>query len=219
MSEIKKSHVVEPKQNRSRASLERLLNSAAELLVEKGYKDFTLQEVSSRANVSIGSIYNRFSSKENLIRQVQEKELNALEVQSAVVINQIRRKNLKLRQLVPEVISQYANLLAQYKGILRPLMEISAQDSVVATYGKEHAAQNIADFTQLLVDCKDEIVQPEAIKAINQSFRYTYASLARFLGLGIMDSVIGEGDWDELLNDLSKITLHYLLGHPDQLKE
>jgi hypothetical protein len=98
-------------------------------------------------------------------------------------------------------------------------MEISAIDSIVETYGKQHAAQNISDFIQLLIDRKDEIVQPEAIKAINQSFRYVYASLARFLGLGIMDSVSGEGDWEELLGDLSNITLHYLLGHPDQLKE
>jgi AcrR family transcriptional regulator len=213
------SHVIEPKQNRSRASLERLLKSATELLVEKGYKDFTLLEVSDRANVSIGSIYNRFNNKENLIRQVQEKELNALEIESAVIINKIRRKDLKLRQLVPEVIFQYANLLASYKGILRPLMEISAIDPVVEAYGKQHAAENIADFIQLLVDRKDEIVQPDAIKAINHSFRYVYASLARFLGLGIMDSVSGEGDWEELLSDLSNITLHYLLGHPDQLKE
>ena len=66
------SYIREPKQSRSKASLERLLKSAAELLTEKGYAEFTLQEVSARAQVSIGSIYNRFKSKDDLIRQIQK---------------------------------------------------------------------------------------------------------------------------------------------------
>ena len=75
MTAAPKNYLKEPKQNRSKASLERLLNAACELLTENGYKDFTLQEVSKRAKVSIGSIYNRFKSKEDLIRLLQVREL------------------------------------------------------------------------------------------------------------------------------------------------
>ena len=219
MTAAPKNYLKEPKQNRSKASLERLLNAACELLTENGYKDFTLQEVSKRAKVSIGSIYNRFKSKEDLIRLLQVRELETLEVETAMVITRIRRKQLKLRLLVPEVISEYANLLKTHKGILRPLMEISAVDEVVATYGKTHAAQNIADFIQLLLERKEEISQPDPARAVDHIFKVVYAALARYLGLGIMDGVSGEGDWEELLDDLSQITLHYLLGHPDNLKE
>ena len=219
MTAAPKNYLKEPKQNRSKASLERLLNAACELLTENGYKDFTLQEVSKRAKVSIGSIYNRFKSKEDLIRLLQVRELETLEVETAMVITRIRRKQLKLRLLVPEVISEYANLLKKHKGIWRPLMEISAVDEVVATYGKTHAAQNIADFIQLLLERKEEISQPDPARAVDHIFKVVYAALARYLGLGIMDGVSGEGDWEELLDDLSQITLHYLLGHPDNLKE
>ena len=219
MTAAPKNYLKEPKQNRSKASLERLLNAACELLTENGYKDFTLQEVSKRAKVSIGSIYNRFKSKEDLIRLLQVRELETLEVETAMVITRIRRKQLKLRLLVPEVVSEYANLLKKHKGILRPLMEISAVDEVVATYGKTHAAQNIADFIQLLLERKEEISQPDPARAVDHIFKVVYAALARYLGLGIMDGVSGEGDWEELLDDLSQITLHYLLGHPDNLKE
>ncbi|MBR9794159.1 TetR/AcrR family transcriptional regulator [Aestuariibacter sp. GS-14] len=219
MTAAPKNYLKEPKQNRSKASLERLLNAACELLTENGYKDFTLQEVSKRAKVSIGSIYNRFKSKEDLIRLLQVRELETLEVETAMVITRIRRKQLKLRLLVPEVITEYANLLKTHKGILRPLMEISAVDEVVASYGKTHAAQNIADFIQLLLERKEEISQPDPARAVDHIFKVVYAALARYLGLGIMDGVSGEGDWEELLDDLSQITLHYLLGHPDNLKE
>lgn len=218
MTAASKKYLKEPKQTRSKASLERLLNAASSLLIENGYKDFTLQGVSKSAKVSIGSIYNRFKSKEDLIRLLQQRELEAMEIESALVITRIRRKQLKLRQLVPEVITQYANLLQKNKGILRPLMEISSIDEVVAAYGKKHAAQHIDDFIQLLLECKDEISQPDPARAIDHMFKVIYAAIARYLGLGIMDSVSGEGDWEELLDDLSQISLHYLLGHPDQLK-
>ena len=208
----------EPKQSRSRASLERLLRAAADLLIEKGYAEFTLQEVSKRANVSIGSIYNRFNSKENLIRQVQRNELEALEVDSAVAINMIRRQNLKLRQLVPAVIRQYGDILRKDQGILRPLMEISVVDEVVREIGKQHAWQNTEDFLKLLLECKDEITQPDPTRAVHRGVMYAYSALSRFLGLGFVDSTSGEEDWDEMLEDLSEITLHYLLGHPDNIR-
>ena len=48
-----------PLQNRSRESLERVLIAGKKLLEEKGWEGFTVQEVSRRAKVSIGSIYAR----------------------------------------------------------------------------------------------------------------------------------------------------------------
>ena len=55
----------EPKQDRSRASFERVLDAATALLAEKGYSEFTLQELSNRSKVSIGSIYGRVNGKDD----------------------------------------------------------------------------------------------------------------------------------------------------------
>ena len=59
-----------PQQGRSKASLERMLAAGRELMLERGSEEFTLQEVSERGQVSIGSIYLRFESKDNLVRGV-----------------------------------------------------------------------------------------------------------------------------------------------------
>ena len=53
----------EPKQDRSRASFERVLDAATTLLAEKGYSEFMLQELSNRSKVSIGSIYGRVRAR------------------------------------------------------------------------------------------------------------------------------------------------------------
>ena len=119
---------------------------------------------------------------------------------------------------MPAVIRQYGDILRKYQGILRPLMEISVVDEVVREIGKQHAWQNTEDFLKLLLECKDEITQPDPTRAVHRGFMYAYSALSRFLGLGFVDSTSGEEDWDEMLEDLSEITLHYLLGHPDNIR-
>ena len=71
LAAVRRSRVRGPKQDRSRSSMERLLAAAVKMLVQRGYSEFTLQELSKRAKVSIGSIYLRFENKQALIREVE----------------------------------------------------------------------------------------------------------------------------------------------------
>ena len=68
-----------PQQERSRASFERVLQAATSLLAEKGYDGFTLAEVSERAGVSIGSIYARVKSKDELFYVIQDRYMTGAE--------------------------------------------------------------------------------------------------------------------------------------------
>ncbi len=214
----KNSFTKEPKQDRSRASLERLLKASVDLLTSKGYADFTLNEVSKLSKVSIGSIYNRFNGKEDLIRQVQQHQILRMDAETALLINNIRRKDLKLRELVPDIIHGFADFLANNRKILRALMEIAIIDEVVAQTGRKHLSQSLTDFEKLLMECKDEITQPDPERAIHVIFQIIYSSLARHLGLGTVDASLEDGDWKTLVNDLSNISLHYLMGDPQNIQ-
>ena len=68
-----------PQQERSRASFERVIEAATSLLEEEGYDGFTLAEVSKRANVSIGSIYARVKSKDDLFYVIQDRYMTVSE--------------------------------------------------------------------------------------------------------------------------------------------
>src|SRR4026209_2000726 len=95
-SETKVALAREPKQDRSRVSFERVLDAATALLAERGYSEFTLQELSRRSQVSIGWIYCRVSGKDDLIRRVQVRVLDRLDVEQASFINRLRRPQLPL---------------------------------------------------------------------------------------------------------------------------
>src|SRR5258707_15855523 len=55
-------------QTRSKATVERILDSAAALIVEKGADGVTMTEIARRSNVVIGSLYQYFADKSAINR-------------------------------------------------------------------------------------------------------------------------------------------------------
>ena len=83
-----------PQQARSRASFDRVLAAARDLLARNGYDGFTLMEVSQQAQVSIGAIYGRVAGKDDLIRHVHAAVMADIQVErrrsSGRIIRSIR---------------------------------------------------------------------------------------------------------------------------------
>ena len=62
------SGVLRPRQRRSRRTLERLLDAAAQALEDSTFDRLTIAELTRRAGVAVGSFYRRFEDKEALLR-------------------------------------------------------------------------------------------------------------------------------------------------------
>jgi AcrR family transcriptional regulator len=62
--------VFPPTQSRSRESLEKILLSARDLFVDKGYDQTSIADISRHSGVSVGSIYHRFSDKQAILYEV-----------------------------------------------------------------------------------------------------------------------------------------------------
>ena len=209
---LQTSHAREPKQDRSRASFERLLDAASALLAERGYSDFTIAEVSKRSKVSVGSIYGRFENKDALVRATQERVLERMDEEYAGLVNRIRRKRLPLSVLVTTSVKELADFHRRHAGELIPFMDRASSDSVIATVGKKYHGQMALDFKLLLLERRTEILHPDPDRAASTCFAVIYATLARHLGLGSSKDVAGEGDWRQLVEDLGQMSLTFLLS-------
>lgn len=64
-----------PRQERARATVEALLEAAAQLIADEGYATMTTNRVAARAGVSIGSLYQYFPNKQALLVSLLEKHL------------------------------------------------------------------------------------------------------------------------------------------------
>ncbi len=68
----------EPRQGRSRATIESILDAAAHILGERGWSGFTTNAVAEIAGVSIGSLYQYFPNKLALIEAVRRRHFDEI---------------------------------------------------------------------------------------------------------------------------------------------
>ncbi len=104
-----------PEQDRSRATVEAIVEAAAHILVKYGYDAFTTNRVAERAGVSIGSLYQYFPNKDALLselmrrhvaeieRGVEEMAAHALTAPLADVIRAGIQQNVQSHLIDPEL--------------------------------------------------------------------------------------------------------------------
>jgi AcrR family transcriptional regulator len=108
-----------PLQRRSQESLERLLHAGFEVLKEEGFEGFTLQEVSRRAGVSIGSIYARVPSREALIMAIYERAMAWTELEQNEFVRNAERLDLDARERVETIVTEMAETMLAQSDVLR----------------------------------------------------------------------------------------------------
>jgi len=201
----------EPKQERSRRSFERVQDAALALLVERGPDAFTLAEVCTRADASMGAIYNRVNGKDDLIRLIHEREMVRVDADTVNALRAIDLQRGELRDVVADLTDGITVLLRRDADMLRPFMLLAATDTQIAIRGRQSAMVMTSLFVELLSERRAEIRHPDAVAAIEWCFTIVYSVIARRLGLGsTMEGANDSGDWDQLIVNLTDTVTAYL---------
>ncbi len=200
----------QPRQGRSKASLERMLAAARELMIERGSEEFTLQEVSQRGNVSIGSIYLRFESKDNLVRAVIGDSDGELAHAEDAMFAALRADCTVLEAFVPRYVEAYAEVLRQFAPLLRLSMQRASFDPQISGPGRARANAAAVAATAAILGFEAEIAGPDPRIKAEAAFRIIFATLSRQLSLGSTFETIDPFDWDLLKRELGRMILAYL---------
>lgn len=199
-----------PQQGRSKASLERMLAAGRELMIERGSEEFTLQDVSERGQVSIGSIYLRFESKDNLVRGVIAEALEALAQDEGALMERLARDCPDLAAFVPAYVEGYAEILRCHAPLLRLTMERASHDPLVSAPGKEHAMRAETQSTQAMLAHAGEFGGSDHVVKAQSAYHIIFATLARQLSLGSSGEAVHNYDWSLLKHEMGRMCLAYL---------
>jgi AcrR family transcriptional regulator len=90
----------EPRQARSRATVEVIVRAGARVLGDRGWAGFTTNEVAEVAGVSIGSLYQYFPDKLALIDAIRRRHLDDV----LVVMRAVGQSGQPLNQLVDDLV-------------------------------------------------------------------------------------------------------------------
>ena len=198
-----------PKQDRSRASFERVLDAAVELLKEQGYQGFTLQEVSRRSRTSIGSIYCRVKGKDDLFHAVQDHVLANLDAEMESILDPPKWNRVEPRKLILFLVRELAEYLRRHTPVLRALISRELADSVVMKKGKKAHARLADRFQFLMMQHAAEFSHPDPDHAIAFCFNLTYAAIAKHLDLDtITPSNDGSQNQNQPTNSAEEAHVH-----------
>jgi AcrR family transcriptional regulator len=192
-------------------SFERAVDAAVALLVERRSDSFTLAEVAERAGVSIGSIYGRVDSKDDLLRAAHAREMARIADEQGRAFGGLRPVTGTLEATVTVVVRTLAELLRDNAQVLAPFMEMARHDRVIAESGKAAHGSMVDGFCSILLTRRDDIRHREPERAVAWSCTVVYSVMSRWLGLGDAGEAAEEGEWDSILADLSEMVTSFLL--------
>ena len=205
MTETRKT----PKQERSRATVEALLDATAALLVEEGYPRTTTNRIAKRAGVSVGSLYQYFPNKESVVAALIERFIDAqFEILSTRLAETILDPEREIEEHVRDLVVALLEIKKLEPELARVLFE-------------QTPAVGKLEMLQIWVERAVAVVEA-AIRARGAQLRPVDPALAAHLLVnaihGIMHySVLHRPEYiasEEFVDEVSTLILSYLAQTP-----
>lgn len=197
-----------PQQARSRRALANVLTAAEEVLAAEGWDDFTMTAVAARAGVSIGGIYRRFESKEQLLAAVKDRLLARLE---EGVATQLAAAEPRLDSVVRAFVRAWSENLAAgdrvYSDLFRPSEAFTER-------GRQAFDITRRLFNDAVLPHLAEVRRPQPEKAVAMVFSVITGSLNFRAAARRMPDKDGIS-WYDFADELSDMAIGYLLGDQD----
>jgi AcrR family transcriptional regulator len=138
-----------PRQERSRETVEAILEAAAQVFERHGYAAGTTNRIADRAGVSIGSLYQYFPNKDAIVVELMRRHLDELEEVAWPALRRLAAEPPPLRQGLTAIVFGAVALHERSPGLHRVLFEELPQPPEIrARLQKifDEASRLIADY-------------------------------------------------------------------------
>ena len=134
----------EPRQARSRATVEAVIEAGAHILSEQGWVGFTTNKVAEAAGVSIGSLYQYFPDKVSLVGAIRQKHLD----DSLAAVRNALAAGLPLAGFVEILVSNIIEAHRIHPGLHRVLLDEAPGLESYRNQNIQIEAQYISYYTE-----------------------------------------------------------------------
>lgn len=150
-----------PKQARSLERVNRILDVAEEIFVEKGYAAATTKAIAAKAKVPIGSLYQFFPDKEAILQALAERYSDLL-FSYFQSFDTPEMAQISLGDYVDKVTDRVEQFFSQHPGYYAVFMEVQARMPEVNNADDARLIQTVAKF----LPKRDASLNPEDYEAI-----------------------------------------------------
>jgi len=155
-----------PHQDRSRKTLERLLDTAETLLQERGFENVTVAEIAHAAGSSVGAFYARFRDKNGLLHHLHERFRNEAMATADTFLEPSRWQEAPTEEVLAAVITMLAEIYRTRSGMFRAFMAVGHSDKRFTERDLRTMRHFLSRLTALLLARREEIDHADPAFAI-----------------------------------------------------
>jgi AcrR family transcriptional regulator len=156
-----------PRQDRSRASLERILIATETLIETKRFEDVTIGEIVRLSGSSVGAFYSRFEGKTGLLPCLYERYDAWIGRVSERLFAPKRWERLGLDARVRRIAALAVRAYRRRRGILRSIvLHARAHPEDITMPQREHRQEQYRRLSELLLERRSEISHPQPEEAV-----------------------------------------------------
>lgn len=191
-----------PKQERSRRTLQRILEASRELLAEQGADATSVQQIVERAGSSVGSFYARFDGKDDLLDYLERRVWDEARERWDRALEERAWGDVSLDELVPGVVRVLLDVGRHEAGVRQALQlrRGAGDDPEPVREFREHVRTGIRG---LLLTHASEMEHPDPPGAVDVGLRVVVGGLREL-------EAVGEWSDEEMVGELSRLLLTYL---------
>ncbi len=195
-------HVIAPRQERSARYLEKVMEAAERVLRRDGMAALTIPAVAVEAQVSVGGIYRRFETKQDLLRALKERHLSRSE---AVMSAAMAKAQPNLQAAIHAFL---ATLIPDRQPMIGHFLEGQQGDQVMEQRGKVANGRLRTAFLQAVAPFRGAVAHPDPDAAIEMAF---VIALSVYLSRSRIEARTGAPTaWPALRQELERAMLAYL---------
>jgi AcrR family transcriptional regulator len=200
----------EPRQARSRETLDRILDAAEILVAEKGFDDATIAEIVRRADSSVGAFYTRFHDKDGLLYALYERYLEQAVATTDDALEPERWHGADVPELLGEVVRFLVAIYREQGGLIRAFVLRNHTDGEFRAR-QERLSHYVAEkLTRVLLAHRDEIRHPDPERAVALGLSMVFATIESSVLFGETRSRALTLNDEELAAELTRAYLAYL---------
>lgn len=196
-----------PKQDRSKVTVEAILEATTHILVEEGYDKANTNRIAERAGISIGSLYQYFPNKESLMTALMDR--HAQEMAELVGAKLDRLFDSPLEIAIPEIITAVVAAHAINPRLHQVLSEEIPRSERSPAMHK--ANERITELLRTYLERWRDQIQPQNIDLAVFILSRTVDSLCHAVVIEYPHLVSNS----QFETEVSNLLLAYLIKHPD----
>jgi AcrR family transcriptional regulator len=206
-------------QVRSQQTVRNIIAAGIQLLESSGAGALTIAGVANEAKVAVGTVYQRFGTKEQLLAEIQSKFTADF---LAEFKDRMMRANLsdcsKPVELVEAAVKGIAETFRTHTKLLRVFILLGTENSAVLEVGAQISKLCGEAFRGLLLRARSEIRRDDVEAAADHAYRIVYATCAHRVVFGTELESDVPTSWRLLQEQLcTMITLFLFADLPGQI--